>query len=231
MDVGEVERLDGTIVSARVHNRVVKFFVVNPNDTISRHHYSGRFYEKEGLDLISRFYRGGIFVDIGAHIGNHTIYVSTFLAPEAVVVFEANPVAISQFKLNVALNECKMIDARFLGLALGNSERRLSCRTPNPNNLGHTVLVDSPDGEIRSVVADSLLQNIPIGFIKLDVEGMEFEILAGLSATLFRWRPMLFIEVFDHRRTEFDRWLGEHSYHIVETHRLYDNIANYLCVA
>jgi FkbM family methyltransferase len=229
MDEAEIDRLNGTVVTARIQHRVIKFFVVNPNDTISRHHYRGCFYEQEGLDLISRAFRGGTFVDIGAHIGNHAIYVATFLAPKEVIVFEPNPAAIAQFKLNAALNECKTIDTRFLGLALGNSERRFNCRTPNPNNLGHTLLLDAPDGEIRSVVADSILQSIPVDFIKLDVEGMELEILAGLSATLFRWRPTLFIEVFDHRREEFNHWLSEHSYRVVQTHRLYQNIANYLC--
>ena len=179
----EIDRLNGTVVTARIQHRVVRFFVVNPNDTISRHHYRGRFYEQEGLDLISRHFRGGTFVDIGAHIGNHAIYVAIFLAPKAVIVFEPNPAAIAQFKVNALLNKCTTIDTRFLGLALGNSERRLNFRTPNPNNLGHTLLVDASDGEIRTVVANSILQSTPVDFIKLDVEGMEFEILAGLSAT------------------------------------------------
>ena len=229
MDEAEIDRLNGTVVTARIQNRLVKFFVVNPNDTISRHHYRGCFYEQEGLDLISRFYRGGTFVDIGAHIGNHAIYVATFLAPQAVIVFEPNPAAITQFKLNAALNELRTINTSFLGLALGNSERRLNCSTPNPNNLGHTLLLDTPGGEIRSVVADSILLNTPVEFIKLDVEGMEFEVLAGLSATLFWWRPTLFVEEFDHRREQFDRWLSDNSYRVAETHRLYENISNYLC--
>jgi FkbM family methyltransferase len=222
-------RLSGTIVSSQINNRVIKFFVVNPNDAIEQFHYQGRFYEEEELELISRFYRGGIFVDIGAHVGDHTIYVSKFLSPQRVVVFEPNPEALIQLRINLALNECERIDTRYLGLALADSERRLSCRTPESDNLGHTICFDAPDGNILSITGDSVLSAEPVEFIKLDVEGMEFEVLAGLSRTLLRWRPTLFIEIWNEHKSQFDAWLNTHFYRVIETYERFAGIVNYLC--
>jgi len=223
-------RLEGIVVSSQIKNRTVKFFVVNPKDAIEQFHYHGHFYEEEELELISHFYRGGIFVDIGAHVGDHAIYVSKFLSPERVIVFEPNPEALVQLRINLALNECERIDTRYLGLALADSERRLSCRTPQADNLGHTICFDAPDGKISSIAGDSVLSTEAIEFIKLDVEGMELEVLTGLASTIFRWRPTLFIEIWNERKTQFDAWLDAHSYRVIETYERFAGIVNYLCL-
>jgi FkbM family methyltransferase len=222
-------RLSGTVVSSQIKKRAIVFFVVNPKDAIEQFHYQGRFYEEEELELISRFFRGGLFVDIGAHVGDHAIYVSKFLSPKRVIVFEPNPDALVQLRINLALNECERIDTRYLGLALADSERRLSCRTPEADNMGHTICFDAPDGKILSITGDSVLSTEPVEFIKLDVEGMEFEVLAGLSQTLFRWRPTLFVEIWNERKSKFDAWLDTHFYRVVETYERFAGIVNYLC--
>jgi FkbM family methyltransferase len=222
-------RLPGTIISSQIRNRTIRFFVINPKDAIEQFHYQGRFYEEEELDLISRFYRAGIFVDIGAHVGDHAIFVSKFLSPKRVIVFEPNPEALVLLRINLALNECKRTDARYLGLALAESERRLSCRTPEADNLGHTICFDAPDGKILSITGDSVLSAEPIEFIKLDVEGMELDVLAGLSRTILRWRPTLFVEIWNERKIQFDAWLDTHAYRVIETYERFAGIVNYLC--
>src|SRR5688500_7711411 len=54
----------------------VKFFVANEGDHIQRFHLQGRFYEAEELELIGRYFRNGVFVDIGANVGNHSLYAA-----------------------------------------------------------------------------------------------------------------------------------------------------------
>src|SRR5262249_28944352 len=43
-----------------------------------------------------------------------------------------------------------------------------------------------------------------------------------------RWRPTIFIEIWDSRAQAFSDWCARESYHIVERYQRYDGIWNYL---
>jgi FkbM family methyltransferase len=221
-------RTQGYIVCSTIQDQIIYFFVTNPADTIGRFHFDGGFYEDEELKIISRFYKRDSFLDIGANVGNHAIYVSKILGGSKVIVFEPNPVAIDLLKINLRLNNCVDVDTSCLGIALGNVEGRFQLETPDQLNLGHTVLSPSENGNIRGVRGDALLLDEPVGFAKVDVEGMELEILAGLKDTIARWRPTMFIEVWDGRADEFRRWCRNSNYLIQERYQRYPNINNYL---
>jgi FkbM family methyltransferase len=220
---------EGIIVQTTIDGERIRFFVTNCDDAIMKFHYQGAFYETEELDLIKRHYtRGGTFVDIGANIGNHAIYVSRFTKAPRIVVFEPNPAAISILRKNLALNPCTNIDTAFLGVALGARKGRLRPETPDTNNLGGTCYHEDDLGGVQAVDGDALLLDEPIGFMKIDVEGMEIEILSGLHETIRRWRPTIFIEVWDSKAPAFQDWCTRESYRVVDTYQRYDGIQNYL---
>jgi FkbM family methyltransferase len=221
--------LHGTIVENAIDGKKVRFFVTNPHDAIMQYHIKGQFYEKEELDLIASYFKGGgVFVDIGANIGNHCVYISKLLPSSKILAFEPNQTAIAILRTNLLLNRCENVDTRFLGIALGSREGRVSGRTPDPNNLGHTVYAENLSGDVRVSDGDSLLLEEPIEFIKVDVEGMEIEILAGLRQTIRRWQPNLFIEVWDWKLLEFQKWCDEEGYSVVERFQRYSGIQNYV---
>lgn len=120
------------------------------------------------------------------------------------------------------------MDTHFLGIALGAREARLSAAIPDANNLGHTVFYEDAAGDVRAVPRDSLLLNEPIKFIKVDVEGMELDILSGLDQTIGRWRPTIFIEVWDDKQIELLDWCVSNSYEVIEQYQRYPGIRNYL---
>jgi FkbM family methyltransferase len=221
-------RLAGTVVESTVRGRVVRFFVTNPDDSIMSFQYRGQFYEEEELAIIERHYRGGLFVDIGANVGNHAIFVATILAAPRVLVFEPWAAARAILNLNLSLNACTNVDTRYVGVALGNRETRLRGHCLNPANLGGTMFEETPDGTTLCVPGDCLLLHEPVAFIKLDVEGMEAEVLDGLSATVTRWLPTMFVEVWDSRLHLFLDWCNRHGYAIIEKYRRYDAIDNFL---
>jgi hypothetical protein len=57
---------------------------------------------------------------------------------------------------------------------------------------------------------------------------MEMEVLSGLHETIRRWRPTIFIEVWDSKASLFLDWCECESYHIVERYQRYEGIQNYL---
>ena len=222
------DRHVGQIVRAFISGREVYFFIINPEDSISKFHNAGVFYEQEELDIIARHFRGGVFVDIGAHFGNHALYVSKFLDPSKIIVFEPNRLAIDVMRIHFSLNRCMDIDTRFLGIALAASECRLKAVSPDPNNIGNTMFSPAPDARVLALPGDVLLLNEPVDFIKLDVEGMELDILSGMSATLARWRPTMFVEVWARHDDAFRGWCEVNAYRIAERYQRYDEIQNYL---
>ena len=227
-DTGE-DRINGTIVRTEIGGQHIAFFVTNPDDAIMKYHNHGSFYEMEELELITRHYSGaGVFVDIGANVGNHAIYISRFAKSPKIILFEPNKAAIAILRANLLLNKCDNVDTRLLGVALAAHEGHLKGVTPDANNLGHTVFYPDASGEVFAIAGDALLLDEPIEFIKIDVEGMEMDILSGLDQTIRRWRPSIFIEIWDIRLAPFLEWCERQSYHLVEQFRRYEGIQNYV---
>ncbi|MFO1097865.1 MAG: FkbM family methyltransferase [Xanthobacteraceae bacterium] len=221
----------GAIFAHQFGGKDILFFVTNPNDEVMKCHKQGIFYEIEELQLITRFLtKGGTFVDIGANVGNHAIYISLFAEFSKTIVFEPNKSAIRILKINLLLNRCDNVDTGFLGVALAAKSGCFSQTTPDPDNLGHTVYFEDADGQVSGFDGDSLLLDEPVKFIKLDTEGMEIEVLSGLEKTIQRWRPTIFVEVWDHRLRSFVDWCENASYQVIEQYRRYNGINNYLII-
>lgn len=219
----------GQTINSTVQGQPVTFLVTNAADEIMKHHQRGQFYEAEELRLIADHYRGeGAFVDIGANVGNHAIYMSKFTNAPKIIVFEPNDVAASILRTNVRLNGCNNIDTGFLGTALGARAGKFRKETPDLDNLGHTYFLPDPSGETNAIAGDAVLADEPIEFIKIDVEGMEFDILEGLRETIKRWRPTIFIEVWDSGIATFKDWCAREQYQLVKSYQRYPGIQNFL---
>lgn len=211
---------NSNIAVAEIEGKRVLFSVPQPEDFIQRFHNAGRFYEQDELsNLKDVFPKGGVYVDIGANIGNHALYVATFLAPSRVIPFEPNRPAIKILFENIGLNGLfPVIDTSHLGLGLsdvGGVGYRME--TPHAGNLGMTHMVEG-GGDVPLTTGDEALANeARIDLIKIDIEGMEMRALAGLGETIARTRPRILIEVDHCNRTAFDAWLHASNYAIERT--------------
>src|SRR5262249_53770051 len=158
--------------------------------------------------IAEHFPPGGVFLDIGANVGNHTIYVAKFLQPGAVIVIELTPPAIFILRSNIALNNLQgVVDTSLLGAGFADVEGRAAGRGPK-HNLGNAIFTLDSRGSFRVVPGDSLLADRRIDFMKIDVEGMEMAVLNGLQETIARNRPALYVEVDDRNAEAFRQWLG-----------------------
>ncbi|MBV8188762.1 MAG: FkbM family methyltransferase [Alphaproteobacteria bacterium] len=210
----------GTVVRNIIDGQTISFLVTNPHDEIMKCHYAGAFYDADQLDLVKRHYTGGgVFVDIGANVGNHAIYISRFVKCARVIAFEPNQAAIPVLKENLHLNQCDNVDIRFLGTALAAKRGRLRQSTPDPDNFGHTRYVEDASGDVQAIDGDALLHDEAIEFIKIDVEGMAVEILSGLDQTIGRWQPTILIDVRSDRLGSIVDWCERASYQLVECFR------------
>jgi FkbM family methyltransferase len=207
-------RLDGTIVLFSYEGEELTFFVSDREDLIQNHYLQGRLFEENDLRIIARYFPpGGVFVDIGANVGNHSIFVSRFLHARKVIAFEPHPTAAFILKANVTLNRlADRIDTSHLGIGLCDRDTQADV-VLFEGNLGATRLRAGVDkGAIELVPGDTLLANRSIDFIKIDVEGMEIEVLRGLSETVSQQRPTMLVEVDNKNSEKFITWVKENKY-------------------
>jgi hypothetical protein len=76
-------------------------------------------------------------------------------------------------------------------------------------------MIDDGSGSIRCIPGDDVLLSRPIGFMKIDVEGMEFDVLKGLRKTIDLWRPNIFVEVWNDKQHMLGPWCDQVGYRIL----------------
>lgn len=228
---GDAELSRGIVAQFMANGQDVWFFILNEWDYIQAHHLKGRFYEQEELDLIAKHFECGVFVDVGANIGNHTVYALKFLGAEKVVAFEPNPEAARILHINLALNGLSgRVDLRSAGLSDSNAAAKLVA--PQHKDLGSTrIAVGAGEADCIVMTGDEALAGVAsISMIKIDTEAMELQVLNGLVATLARHRPKLFVEVDDSNRDAVLEFAARHGYEVAETYRRYAMNCNFLLV-
>lgn len=178
----------------------VKFkILVNPkNGTVDNEIFLQGVYEPSFLKVIKQNLRSGdTYIDIGANIGQHSLFASRVVGDTGrVVAFEPVSKIYEQFKQSVILNNFENI--KIHNLACGEEEKEMFIYMTESNMGGSSLVFGSESREkekINVVTADSILVDEPqIDFIKIDVEGYEYEAMLGLIETLKKHHPKIMLE-------------------------------------
>jgi FkbM family methyltransferase len=223
----EISNRDGTIATFRFEEQRIRFFVDQPGDSIQAHHAAGRFYEREELELIrSHAGAGARILDVGANVGNHTVFFERIMGAKLVVPVEPLPRAIELLRINALLNGLTRTDMRYLGIALSNHAEYGAFQEAAPFNLGSTAIEPGGDRQVIMLRGSDVLKGHAFDLIKIDVEGREIEVLEGLASLIDECRPTIFIEVWDRNRDRFARLTRELGYEICDEYRRYDTMTN-----
>ena len=148
------------------------------------------------LEAASVVPEGATIYDIGANIGNHTVYFSKVMKARKVVALEPQLACFDTLKDNVKLNALKGVKTH--ACALGSGTGTASVTGFKPYNSGGTMFTESADGdfELRSlddVVAQE--KDKHIDFMKIDVEGMQMAVLSGADNVLSSMKPAIWVEL------------------------------------
>ena len=153
-----------------------------------------------------------VILDVGANIGVHTLFFSSIAGPRGKVhAFEAQRIVFQMLMGNLALNSIENVFGH--GLALGRAPGTLKLPPVDysrPWNFGGMSLAtESPEPQFRHGTAEHAAADkneiIPlitldslnldrVDFIKIDVEGMEEDVLRGAARTLDITRPLMQLE-------------------------------------
>lgn len=176
-------------------------FELDPREYIDSWIFADGIYERRYLELLRLgLGRKRVFIDVGANIGNHALYLQDQF--EQVHCFEPNPEAAKRLRRNLSLNAVSNITIHEIGL--GEKSDLLPFSPAAPGSLGQGSFISSGEGEqlvLRVRDGDGYLaeQGIRgIDFIKIDVEGFERQVLRGLTETIKAERPIVAFEYHGH---------------------------------
>jgi FkbM family methyltransferase len=169
----------------------------------SRDAYIGRSFDLYGefsegeVDLFRQLLQPGTAVlDIGANIGAHTLYFAAAVGPVGrVIAYEPQRMIHQILCANLALNGITNVRA----LLAGAGRERGIAQVPvldytATNNFGGISLGMGGPSEPVDIIPVDALGLGKCDFMKVDVEGMEGEVLAGATSTIARFRPVLYVE-------------------------------------
>lgn len=173
---------------------------------------SGQPYEKDMLaDMAARLTSKDLVLDVGANIGNHTIFLAAVVGC-SVVAYEPNPRLTEPLLRSVQLNQLGEL-VRVRTVAVGDRATRGAFVAEMPANLGGQSVAVAEDGPLEVVrLDDEMLPGVPTA-LKIDVEGMELAVLAGAERLIEQYRPVLYVECRE--RADFlavDRWATARQY-------------------
>ena len=150
-------------------------------------------FDRNLLDKIEPELGDGVVLDLGAHVGTHSIAYSRVVGLKNLIAFEPCSIAAECLKLNVRGINC-------IQAALSNRNEAVHL-IYDKTNSGATRLFDNGE-EVDSIRLDDHIDSFlyltdkkQVSFIKMDIEGLEPKALDGMRQLIKTHKPKLLIEI------------------------------------
>jgi FkbM family methyltransferase len=139
---------------------------------------------------------GDVLWDVGANVGVITTYFARSQRPRAIHAFEPNPLPLRP--LQSLFQNSSLVTVH--PLALGDQDGEIEMKIPKRSSCTGSLAMDLEDAELITISVrrgDSLRQSLKLpapDVMKVDVEGFEPQVFAGLAQTISENRPVIFFE-------------------------------------
>jgi FkbM family methyltransferase len=174
--------------------------------------------------MIRHLGRGGVFYDVGANLGFFSLLAAHIagLRDGRVYAFEAAPDNAEAIAVNARLNAIPNVSVRSVAVSDRSGQGRLQV----VDDQSWSKLVEYGEHPFTERVIDVELVAIddllaagsdalpPPTVVKIDVEGAELAVLAGMRQTLAEHRPAIICELHD-THAEFVAFMGECGYRVI----------------
>jgi FkbM family methyltransferase len=163
--------------------------------------------------------KDGLALDIGAHIGVHTIEMAKYA--KCVLAFEPNPETYQILQLNTK----NINNVRTYNVGVGDHNGDATLIMKDINTLSQLKEEYSQDVKIAIISLDNFLKEDKeqISFVKIDIEGFEINAFQGMKVLLTKYKPVIVFE--DHTGDTCKYLESEHAYKV---HRI--NKGNFLAL-
>jgi FkbM family methyltransferase len=153
-------------------------------------------YSEAEADMFRHFLKPGMTaVEVGANIGAHTLALAGIVGRQGrVLAFEPQRVVFQMLCANLAVNGIEHVDAHWA--AVGSAPGTITVPRVSGTeraNFGGLAAGGAQGDEVRLLTLDGFA--LPAcDFLKIDVEGMEQDVLLGARKTIDRLRPTISVE-------------------------------------
>ena len=154
----------------------------NSTGTSGFFYYQLPDYEEQKF-VLDRIKQNDLFVDIGANVGGWSLLAAGKGA--FCIAIEPIPETYQKLLFNIALNKDLKIDSLNIGLGKENSDLVFTA----DKDTGNHMLVNEKDYTGKTIKVpvkklDDIIATKDPRFIKIDVEGFEYDVLLGASQAL-----------------------------------------------
>lgn len=186
------------VKNVRIEDVSFQILLKKSNGLVDKTIYMHGIWEPAITEIIfNKLKSGDVFFDVGANIGYFTLLSARLVGINGVVhSFEPIPRVYYQLSENLKLNNLKNVTAH--NFAVGSFENKILINTYD-NNIGmSSLLKESGDSaeEVEVKVLDDIFSDTErIDFMKIDVEGFEYEVLKGASKLIKKHKPKILFEI------------------------------------
>ena len=141
--------------------------------------------------------RGDTVIEVGANIGALTVPLAKFVGPQGnVVAFEPQRILFQNLCANIALNG--LTNVRTINAAVGRESGSVTLPKidyAEPGMFGAHSIEGATDGEqVQLVALDKFISTKRCRLMKIDVEGMEEQVVLGATQLIKQHQPILYVE-------------------------------------
>lgn len=188
-------------------------------------------HEQKVANVLNAIPSGGIFIDVGAHIGKYSLKLA--MKGVKVIAIEPDPITFRALTMGTKLNRFENVKS--LNIALSDHNGVATFYRRRSSDASSIKKPDYAIAVMKCIVKklDTLVQEMGlrrIDYIKIDVEGAEIEVIRGSLKTLAKFKPSLIVECENGNIDQLSTLLTRLGYELEVLER-YEKYSNLLCRA
>lgn len=157
----------------------------------------GEFSHGEMVLFLQLVKPGSYIVEVGANIGAHTLGLSKHIGNGKIYAYEPQRIVFQLLCANIALNSCTNVYC--FEQAVSNRQEKINLPAFDYGKRGNYggISIDKFDkgDAVDVVILDQQLENIErFDLLKVDVEGMEYQVIHGAQSIIAKHKPVLYVE-------------------------------------
>jgi len=183
----------------------------NLKDRILKLDVNPEWEEMESSFILHNLKDGDVFIDVGANIG----YFSMLAAQQkAAIVLAIEPIPKTYEMLNMNIEHNMFANViQSLNVALGSKSytAKFTCALGPKNHAeyeANNIHSNLPTIDVEVVTLESLVRSRneinKIDFIKVDIEGCEYDFLLGAKESIEIFKPMIMMEIEEARLAKYN---------------------------
>lgn len=187
--------------------------ITNENDHIQKYWMLNRYYETQRNGMLNFIFAqektGGKWIDIGASIGNHTLFFKSVMKADVIHSIEPYKPSFDHLTKNVALNKWEGINLHHL--AIGEKVGSCSMTLTSKDNVGMAQVTEGVDVSVMPLDALPFITGFNV--MKIDIEHYNEELLIGGKKTFTKGKGSVYIEAETPEMLELtDSYMKDYGY-------------------